>query len=704
MAERVLKVKTVSEVAESIAGLTDLSGSLRGVGTAALEAAGKSKAAWKEAEAEWQKSNPTLKGVAAAAFEVESALNKMGRAGSASQLETGLVKAQVALNRYKAKLEEVRASGGTIDEGMRQSLAVMESSIQAGTMKLAAMREETERAKTQIAAMADEGKKAGESAKQFGEEWRKAAYEAGEATRKAAGEQRKAADEAKRAAEESKAGKNLTFLKQGIEDGKNLALMFAGAVKVIQEIDRSLGDVSERYGAYRERIEAARTAETEHATALAAVDKGLITAGATIDETARKWESYRANVLRAEEGTDALAKGLELTIPKSFKVLNEEFSKFNTVMQSAVSEGRFDQFAVKNAEYAKQLREEYRLIGESVPADLQKVIQAAEDYARAEGIATEAKERSKNAGELQLATLTREWEQKQKIVAQAKEIMAAANEEAAATGNSALATERANKALADLAAQYGISVGQLDALVAGNRKYDEVLKDVAKSNDTATSAELARARALDFGRKSLEESIAAYDRMAAAAQRARDQESAAKNFSTPVTGEYKAIQDAAVGAAAASGQFGTSLDVVAQKVVSLGGELRVGTPVLLNLAEAEDRVVDALYRRLEVTKLLREEQEKSLDVADGWLAYIANIEDSMARGITSTTVGINLLADLQRQIQTFYAGATGDTKKMIDDVLDAIRALIATADGGGVLDVSPLANLEREIDRKKRGR
>jgi hypothetical protein len=44
MAERVLKVKTVSEVAESIAGLTDLTGSLKGVGTAAFEAAGKSKA------------------------------------------------------------------------------------------------------------------------------------------------------------------------------------------------------------------------------------------------------------------------------------------------------------------------------------------------------------------------------------------------------------------------------------------------------------------------------------------------------------------------------------------------------------------------------------------------------------------------------------------------------------------------------------
>jgi hypothetical protein len=39
MAEKVLKIKTVSEVAEAISGLTDLEGSLKGVGTAAFEAA-----------------------------------------------------------------------------------------------------------------------------------------------------------------------------------------------------------------------------------------------------------------------------------------------------------------------------------------------------------------------------------------------------------------------------------------------------------------------------------------------------------------------------------------------------------------------------------------------------------------------------------------------------------------------------------------
>jgi len=195
MAEKVLKIKSVSEVAEAISGLTSLEGSLKGVGTAAIQAAGKSKAQWVELEAEWQKANPTLKGLAASAFEVESALNKMGSAKSTAQLESGLVAAQAKLNAFRAKLDEVRAAGGTIDEGMRSSLAVMESSIQAGVDKLVAMKSATEEARTQIAEMGKAAEKAAEAAKraaggaqQFGAEWRKSAYEAGNAARQAAGD------------------------------------------------------------------------------------------------------------------------------------------------------------------------------------------------------------------------------------------------------------------------------------------------------------------------------------------------------------------------------------------------------------------------------------------------------------------------------------------------------------------------------------
>jgi hypothetical protein len=159
MAEKVLKVKTVSEVAEAISGLTDLSGSLKNVGTAAFEAAGKSKGEWKELEAEWQKANPTLKGVADSAFAVQSALNQMGRASTTSQLESGLVKSQVALNEFKAKIDEVRAAGGTIDEGMRSSLAVMESAVEAGKDKLVAMKDATQKAREELGLLGDEGKK-----------------------------------------------------------------------------------------------------------------------------------------------------------------------------------------------------------------------------------------------------------------------------------------------------------------------------------------------------------------------------------------------------------------------------------------------------------------------------------------------------------------------------------------------------------------
>jgi chromosome segregation ATPase len=160
MAEKVLKIKTLSEVAEAISGLTDLQGSLKGVGTAAFEAAGKSKGEWKALEAELAKTTGTAKGMAEQAFKVESALNAMGRAGSTSQLESGLVKAKVELNAFKAKIDEVRAAGGTIDDGMTSSLKVMEASVEAGKSKLNGLKDAASRARAELGLLGPEGNRA----------------------------------------------------------------------------------------------------------------------------------------------------------------------------------------------------------------------------------------------------------------------------------------------------------------------------------------------------------------------------------------------------------------------------------------------------------------------------------------------------------------------------------------------------------------
>lgn len=161
MAEKVLKIKTLSEVAEAISGLTDLSGSLKGVGTAAVEASGKAKAEWKGLEAEWSKSTATAKGVADQVFKVESALNAMGRAGSQSQLEAGLVKSKVAFDGLQAKIREVAATGGTLDDGVVASMNTMRAAIDAGKAKLNELKSSTEDARRSLGLLPESAGKAG---------------------------------------------------------------------------------------------------------------------------------------------------------------------------------------------------------------------------------------------------------------------------------------------------------------------------------------------------------------------------------------------------------------------------------------------------------------------------------------------------------------------------------------------------------------
>lgn len=162
MAEKVLKIKTVTDVAEAVAGLTDLSGSLKGVGTAAIETAGKSKAEWVAFDAELKKTNPTLKGISEAAFAAQGALNKMGSSTSASQIEKNMVAAQVAVNKFEAELEKARAAGATIDDGFVASLDLMKAGVAEMKTRLVSMNDETERAREQLGLLGAAGKRAGE--------------------------------------------------------------------------------------------------------------------------------------------------------------------------------------------------------------------------------------------------------------------------------------------------------------------------------------------------------------------------------------------------------------------------------------------------------------------------------------------------------------------------------------------------------------
>lgn len=284
MAEKVLKIKTLSEVAEAISGLTDLQGSLKGVGTAAFEAAGKSKAEWKALEAELAKTTGTAKGMAEQAFKVESALNAMGRASSQSQLESSLIKSQVEFRRLQSTIREVAATGGTIDDGVVAGMNVMRASIDAGKAKLLELKSTTEAAKKELGLLGKEGEKAGAavsgaagSTTKFGDAMRK---------------QTEGINKFRGAAMETWA-----VLHLGKDAGNALAAAIDKQSQKMADHDKRMNDA------------AVNTIKFQMAMKLARA--GLIDMGGTQEQFLARYDAYVAKTSPATKATEAQTKAIK---------------------------------------------------------------------------------------------------------------------------------------------------------------------------------------------------------------------------------------------------------------------------------------------------------------------------------------------------------------------------------------------------------
>lgn len=371
MAEKVLKVKTVSEVAEAISGLTDLQGSLKGVGTAAFEAAGKSKAEWKALGAEWEKAVPTAKNLGVQVQGVESALNAMGRAGSQSQLESSLVKSQVEFRRLQATIREVAATGGTIDDGVVAGMNVMRASIDAGKAKLNELKTATAEAKRELGLLGDEGKKAGASVAATSGNTQKL----GDAMRKST----EGVNKFRGAAMETWA-----VLQIGVQAGNALAA-------AIDKYDVKLA-------AHDKRMNDAAVNEIKHRAAMKLAEAGVIALGGSYDEFLARYDAYIAKTNPAVKATEAQTKALrdqkqalsdmsaqmaasassvefKINAPKLEDIMPlEEATKYaerlNDVLGKAFAEGgaaERDEWAAANVETLDKVIASYEKWGEAVP-------------------------------------------------------------------------------------------------------------------------------------------------------------------------------------------------------------------------------------------------------------------------------------------------------------------------------------------------
>lgn len=304
MTERVLKIKSVSEVAEAISGLKDLEGSLKGVGTAALEASGKSKAQWKELEAEWKSSTAAVGGLAAQAIKAESALNLMGRATGGAQLERSLVAAQIEVSRLSDKMLAAAAAGNTLDDGATASLAAMRAALEAGRAKLEDLRSSTERARKELGLLGEEGKRAGAavSGVSAGTE------RIGDAMRKSS---------------------------EGVTKFRGAALELWGALgtgKMIGEaLASSIDRTSERMAAQDKVTSDAAVASIKFAQAMKLAERGLIDIGGSQEDFLRRYDEYVAKTSPATQKTREQAEALEEQA-RAWKELGEEINRLNGEM------------------------------------------------------------------------------------------------------------------------------------------------------------------------------------------------------------------------------------------------------------------------------------------------------------------------------------------------------------------------------------
>ena len=234
----------------------------------------------------------------------------------------------------------------------------------------------------------------------------------------------------------------------------------------------------------------------------------------------------------------------------------------------------------------------------------------------------------------------------------------------------------------------------------GLTQFREKILDLIPAHQAATIAVSDQAKATA---KAMAEIVAAYDMAAAAAEKSRARESAARNFALPeTTQELQRIQFEAVGAAAAAGEFGTSLDTVAKKVVGLNGTLTVQRQIWLEVAMASDEATAALYRQVEATRALSDQQKESLDAARGWSDYIIALKEGYESGVTSLGSYIQQLIAFKSQLEQMFAGVTGAAADSLNEMIQLIETLLATAGAGGPTSRGGgyAGQFQRDMDKK----
>jgi len=149
----------------------------------------------------------------------------------------------------------------------------------------------------------------------------------------------------------------------------------------------------------------------------------------------------------------------------------------------------------------------------------------------------------------------------------------------------------------------------------------------------------------------------------------------------------------AAGHARAMGDTSTAL-------ATMTTQLTLAQGAFFSVTAATDAQNTALEDLLKTQGAYTDEVKQTLDVAKGWNDYLAGLADAYKTGAINLLQYRTELADFATELQQDFSGATGEARKAIDTMTQAIQAMInaAGAGGGASFDMSPTGQLNRAFN------
>jgi acetolactate synthase regulatory subunit len=127
----------------------------------------------------------------------------------------------------------------------------------------------------------------------------------------------------------------------------------------------------------------------------------------------------------------------------------------------------------------------------------------------------------------------------------------------------------------------------------------------------------------------------------------------------------------------------TQIDANGNAVKQAADKEGTWTAVLMTVTAATDAQTASLKAMLEAQNAYTDAVAKSLTIAKGWNDELAGLADSYKSGAIDILQYKQALEAFQTNLEQTFSGATGEAKKQLDAMTQAIQVLINTASGGG---------------------